>query len=519
MKKIFLIPFLCFNIAFAQDNTIGSVSPQSALEKLKSQNYDEALVDYLNLLNQDPKNELYNYNVGLCYINSIANKAKAIPYFEIATRKEKHEGDTYYYLGRAYQSANRFDDAITSFKKYSDDAKGTQQLINEVPMHVQHCMNAKELMKYPIDVTFQNLGKNINSEFNENCPFAPADETFLIYNTNRPEKNAVKNPNGLYNGSVYLSKIVAGALTKCTLIGSTINAGNTGMEVIGLNGNGTIMLLFNHIKGVTGGMYISYANAKGVFAKPERLDSTINTIGDEFAASISPDGSVIYFASNRKGSIGGKDIYISKKVAEGKWSAPINAGNDINTIYDEDFPSCSPDGKVLYFSSKGHTSMGGYDIFKANISEYSTYFSKPKNVGYPINTSEDDKNLRVSKNGKYCYMASSKNNSLGQNDIYKVTFNDLENDFSVVIGDFKTADNSTFNYSDAFITVNNSANNELVGNYLPNPTNGRFIVILPPGKYQMSVEVPGYTTVNKQIVILDKVSYQAEINMTVELTK
>ena len=163
--------------------------------------------------------------------------------------------------------------------------------------------------------------------------------------------------------------------------------------------------------------------------------------------------------------------------------------------------------------------MGGYDIFKSNIEEGILKFSKPKNIGFPINTTDDDMNFRISKNGKYGYIASSKNGGQGDFDIYRVTFNEVESDYSVVIGEFSAKDNIEINYSDVFISVNDNITKELVGNYLPNPANGRFVVILPPGKYQMIIETPGFKTVTKNIEVFDKVSYQAEINMNIELSK
>ncbi len=128
-------------------------------------------------------------------------------------------------------------------------------------------------------------------------------------------------------------------------------------------------------------------------------------------------------------------------------------------------------------------------------------------------------NFRISKNGKYGYIASAKAGGQGDFDIYRVTFNDVETDYSVVIGEFSTKDNVEINYADVFISVNNNISKELVGNYLPNPANGRFVVILPPGKYQMTIDAPGFKSITKNIEVFDKVSYQAEINMKIELSK
>lgn len=518
-KNLLLLVLICLTTFFyAQEDGLTKVTPELASNKMKVGNYEDALVDYLQLLNEDPRNESYNYNVGVCYLNNNVNKAKAVPYLEIVTRKEKHDPNTEYLLGRAYQYANRFDDAIAAFKKFKQDAKGTVFNLVDADLQIQHCINAKELMKFPVDVVFQNLGANINSEYSDYYPFVTSNESFIVYNTKRPEKNAEKLENGNYGNSIYISKVINGEYKKATPIGAPINAGNSGMEVIGLSENGENILLYMPEGLGKGNIFISKLDAKGIYSKPEKLDAKINSGGDEIAASISSDGNTLYFASNRKGGIGGTDIYICKKVGK-KWSEPKNAGTEINTPYDEDFPNISPNGKILYFSSKGHTSMGGYDIFKSNYNETTNTFSSSRNLGYPINTTDDDMNFRISNNGKYGYIASAKAGGLGDFDIYRVTFNEVENDYSVVIGQFSTNYNVDINYNDVFISVNDNITNELMGNYLPNPANGRFVVILPPGKYQMTIDAPGFKTVTKNIEIFDKVSYQAEINMIISLIK
>lgn len=518
-KQLLLFVLTCFSIVYyAQEVGLTKVTPEAAANKMKMANYEDALVDYLQLLNDDPRNESYTYNVGVCYLNNNTNKGKAVPYLEIVTRKEKHDPNADYLLGRAYQYSNRFDDAVSSFKKFKQEAKGTVFNLVDADLQIQHCINAKELMKFPVDVVFQNLGSNINSEYSDYYPFVTSNESFLVYNTKRPEKNAEKLENGNYNNSIYISRVINGEYMKASPIGAPLNAGNGGMEVIGLSEAGDNILLYQPAGLGKGNIFISKVDAQGMYSKPEKLDAKINSGGDEIAASISSDGNTIFFASNRKGGLGGTDIYICKKVGK-KWSEPKNAGPEVNTPYDEDFPNISPGGKILYFSSKGHTSMGGYDIFKSTYDEANSTFTSPKNIGYPINTTDDDMNFRISKNGKYGYIASAKGGGQGDFDIYRVTFNEVESDYSVVIGAFSTKDNAEINYGDVFITVNDNITRELVGNYLPNPSTGRFVVILPPGKYQMSIDAPGFKTVAKSIEVLDKVSYQAEINMNIELTK
>ncbi len=524
MKQLFLIITLFFcGIVNAQQDKDTKLQAAEIEKKFQAENYEEALEDYLQLLVSDPKNELFNYNVGVCYLNTNINKAKAVPYLEIVTRKEKHNYNADFLLGRAYQYANRFDDAIASFANFKIIGKGSEKNIKDIETEIQHCINAKEIIKFPVDVTFQSLGKNvINSEFADYYPFIPENEGYIVFNSKRPaDKVAIKQENGQYLNCIYISKVINGQFTPAEVLGEPICKGNTGDEVIGMNAKGDILLICKPDYKGAKKIYITKMNPSGAFSKPELLPTAINGEGDEIAACISNDGNSIYFASDRSGGFGGTDIYVCRKVlASGKWVEPKNMGPNINTALDEDFPNISPDGKTLFFSSKGHSSMGGYDIFKATWDESILSFVNAKNLGYPVNTSYDDMNFRISKSGRYGYIASARGGGAGDFDIYRITFNEVELDYTVVIGDIRAKDSiQEIIYREVFITVNDNITGELVGNYICNPANGRSVMILPPGKYVINVEAPGFKNYIKPIEIYDKVSYQSEKSFLIELKK
>jgi hypothetical protein len=209
---------------------------------------------------------------------------------------------------------------------------------------------------------------------------------------------------------------------------------------------------------------------------------------------------------------------MSRKLPNGAWGPAQNMGADINTAFDEDFPNITNDGKALYFSSNGHTSMGGADIFKAEMNEATHQFANPKNVGYPINTTEDNFNFRLSNNGRFGYMAAVREGGLGDLDIYRVTFNDVEPQYSVVKGNVVSADSTQkLNYADVFISVTNSKTQEMVGNYLPNQNTGKYVMVLAPGNYEVSIEANGFQAVTENIAILDKGSYKFEISKDIKL--
>lgn len=519
-----LLLFLAFFLFYNINSLTSQIKEEKNLNhsaefKLKSGNYDEALEDYLQLFKLDQKNLDYNYKLGVCYLNTNINKSKAVPYLENVVRAENHNPNAEFLLGRAYQYANRFDDAITMFNKYKNSGKGTEENIKEVDLSIQHCLNAKELIKFPIDITFQSLGSKINSQNADYYPFVTEDEAFMLYNSKRQiNEKAEKMPNGQYLNSILVSKVINGIYEQSNVIGNPICEGNSGEEVIGMNNKGNVILFSKpNLRGETK-LYLSKQNQLGEYLKPEELSNTINGSGDVIAACINNDGTYIYFASNRKGGFGGTDLYMVNKLPNGKWSEAKNLGSEINTIYDEDFPNLSPDNNTLYFSSKGHSSMGGYDIFKTNFNNEKNTFETCKNLGYPLNTSYDDFNFRISKNGRYGYVSAVRGGSMGDYDIYRVSFNEVELDYTVIIGNMFAADTTKkIDYPSTNISVNDVITNEIVGNYLPNPVTGRFIVILPPGKYNLLVESPGFEDYNKVVEIFDKVSYQSEISAEIKL--
>lgn len=520
MRRFLAIVFMySAGYLFSQAGDIKKLELEADI-KLKAENYEEALEDYLNLLSLDPKNESYNYNIGVCYLNSNINKAKAAPYLENVVSKEKHNPNADFLLGRAYQYGNRYDEAIASFNKFKELAKGNYDNLANVEQEIQYSINAKELTKFPVDVIFQSLGKTINSPFADYYPFVTETENYMVFNSKRPvKKDAQKMDNGQYKNSIFISKVINGQYAEADVIGEPVCEGNSGEEVIGMNAKGDILLIYKSDYKGAGKIYITKMYSNGNFSKPELLPAPINSSGDEIAACVSNDGNTVYFASDRKGGFGGTDIYSCTKLPTGKWGDPRNCGVGVNTPMNEDFPNLSPDGKTLFFSSKGHASMGGYDIFKATYDETMHRFINPRNIGYPVNTSYDDLNFRISKSGKYGYVASVRGSGNGDYDIYRVLFNEADLDYTVLIGQLVARDHLQIEYRDVTISVNDIITKELIGNYFPNPANGRAIIILPPGKYILNVEAAGFKETSLPIEILDKSSYQSEKHLFIELSK
>ena len=512
---IALFPFLL--LGQQEEDNLAKTSLGAAADKLAAGNYEEALTDYLSLHSKDPQNMKINYDIAVCYLNFNGNKTKALPYLEKIVHDPLHDPNAEYLLGRAYQFSLKFDEAEKYFSKFVTRGKGKEDLLKDAANQIQYCINARERVKFPLNVKFENLGNAVNSEFADYYAFIPVDESFIIFNSKRPVETVEKKDNGEYPNVIMISEVRDGKFQEAKKLDLLFPKELKEWEVIGLSANGQALLVYASDGKNPGNIFIAEKDAQGKFNYLNRLDKHINSNAEEIAASINAEGTVIYFTSDRTGGIGGTDIYISRKTPKGVWGEAQNAGKEINTPQNEDFPNISPDGKSLYFSSTGHTSMGGYDIFKASWNEQTNAWENPKNIGFPVNTPMDDYNFRISKNSRYGYISAIRDEGLGDFDNYRIIFNDVEPELTVMYGQILAEDGSQINYPDVFISVTSDKSGELMGNYVPNSNTGKYVVILPPGHYTLTVELFNFKLLTQKLEILDKSSFQAEKEFNLKL--
>lgn len=224
----------------------------------------------------------------------------------------------------------------------------------------------------------------------------------------------------------------------------------------------------------------------------------INSKHHEPSASIAPGGEEIYFTSDRPGGFGGLDIYRIRRLPNGEWSLPLNLGPNVNTAKDEDAPFVHSDGVTLFFSSKGHNTMGGYDIFKAVLTDPDMNgWSTPENMGYPLNTVNDDIYFSLSEDGETGFFSSERVGGLGMQDIYRVEFPGTQLDYIVVRGVVTDASDEPMS---ARIVVSDLAGTEVQGVYNANANTGRYLLVLTPGeRYMLNVEAPGFMTQRSEL--------------------
>jgi tetratricopeptide (TPR) repeat protein len=491
--------------------------PDLAKEHYGHQNYVMALPLYLALVKKEPNNYEYNYRLGICYLNTNNNKKEAVKYFEFCTKQPKADNDAWLFLGQAYHHAMRWDDAITAYTTYK--LKADKAGKDRADLYIQQCSNGKVLIKTPLNVTFEALGKEVNSEFPDYYPFVTQDESMLCFTSRR--KGNVGSPtvemDGYFASDIYFSRSLNGVYGKAKNAGAMVN-GNYDEQCVGLSADGSWMTVYVDNISTAGEIMFSAYNKS--FAKPVAFDGIDNNInsGFETAGSLSPDGSVLFFASERDGGQGGTDLWMVRKLPNGKWSLAQNLGAVVNTEWGEDFPYMAPDGKTLYFSSEGHNSMGGYDLFYTIWDCENNTFTTPKNIGYPINNTENNMSICYTEANRVAYISTVREGGLGDLDIWRVVFNDIQdNYFTLITGQVVVPDPSVA-YADVMISVTRTDTQEEYGSYKPNAKSGKYTLALPPGKYVMTTDAPGCATKIETLIVFD-IGPQGEMSKDVLLTK
>lgn len=488
-----------------------SVDPREAKEHFQRGNYPGAIKTYGYLLKQDPGNVEYNLNIAICYLKLNIDKTLALPHLEKVVKSPEPPVEAHFYHGMALQYSYKFDDAIAAFKKYLNKTGGNDAM--GAKRQIETSENAKVLIKNPLDVTFENLGNTINSEYPDYYPLVPPDESFLVYTTRRKGGLSVMEFDGFYSSDIYYADWNQVQFKNGRSVGSVINT-SYDEQAVGLSADGDQLFIYiDHLKEY-GDIYLSSRSSKS-FGKKEKMGEIINSKEFETSGSISADGEVLLFASRREGGLGGTDLYMTRKLPTGEWAIPQNLGSHINTYLNEDFPYMLPDGKTLYFASQGHSSMGGYDIFSSVWDEKTNTWTKPQNIGYPLNTPEDNMTIYFSQDRHSAYLSATRKEGLGDLDIYRVKFNDL-GDKSTLIK-CKVVSASSSKQIPAFITVTDPETEDLIGSYSPNPVTNRFVIVLPPGEYNFLIESDGHKIIQEKLVLFDHAAYIPELEKEFKL--
>ncbi|RSK51347.1 OmpA family protein [Hymenobacter rigui] len=380
--------------------------------------YEQALPHYLSAQKFNPNNAQLNYKIGDSYLHS-GFKPRALEYLQKAYQLNPDvDPRIHYALGRGLHLNGKWDEAIAEYKRATpaSGTKNTTAFTQDIQKKIRECENGRKLAARPTRVFIDNAGPGVNSPYPEYGPVITADEAVILFTSRRPGGTGdLKDPEtGGFMEDIYTSTRTAkGSWVDARNLGEGVNTEGHDATV-GLSPDGQRLLVYMEDNGGD----LHEANLRGAeWRKPQKLGSRINSKYHESSAAYTPDGRSLYFVTDKEGGLGGRDIY--KVEMEGRGPAQ-NLGSVINTPYGEEGVFLHPDGKTMYFSSEGHNSMGGYDIFKSVFENGK--WSSPENLGWPINTPDDDVFFVISASGRHGYYSSFREDGLGSKDIYQITF-------------------------------------------------------------------------------------------------
>ncbi|MBX2896449.1 MAG: OmpA family protein [Cyclobacteriaceae bacterium] len=379
--------------------------------------------------NFDTTNLKANTEAGIMHIRTI-QKEEGVKYLlRVYRQNPTFRFDLEYQIGLSYQHGLNFDKAIEFFNKYKLKAsyntsyKGKDRVeVKEVTRRLEECANGKEFVASAKPLAITNIGQQINSEFDDYAPVVNADETEMIFTSRRRDGNLnenVSDDNRPFE-DIFVSKREAGSWQPAQNIGTIVNTKHNESN-IALSPNGNTLFIYRDGVG-DGDIFTSTRQPDGTWTKPVPLPGAINSSFRESSITINKDETMLFFASERPGGLGGVDIYSCIKDKKGQWTVVRNLGPGINTEFDDDGPFIDFDGKTLYFSSKGRKGMGGYDIFKATLMNLEKReWTEPENLGYPINTPDDDIFIVGTATPNRFYYSSVRNGGVGYSDIYLIS--------------------------------------------------------------------------------------------------
>lgn len=524
-KAIFLLLALSWvslksSFVYAQDMSFGERFEEANRLDAEGELSQSQLL-WTQLAAMDPANANVNYKAGRAYLNSYSKRNAALPFFEVAVQgkvtgnydpvspaEKKVPVEVYYYYAKALHLNYQLDAAQENYEKFMTLAPAKHFLWLDADLGRKQVDNARYLTKTPVDFEIVSLGPVINSIYPDYSPVISVDENAIFFTSNRfraDSSNAAAKDlsTGFYKDDIYASyKDINGNWQTPELLSiNTLEASAT----INVSVDGQTLYIYKDVGG--NGDIFKTTLVGETWTNPEPMPSVINSSAWEPHLTITPDEQTIYFVSDRKGGLGGRDIYRVKKLPDGNWSQAQNLGATINTSYDEDAVFISPDNKILYFSSEGHSSIGGFDIFYT-LADENGEWKDPINIGYPINTTDDDAFFVTSADGKRAYYSSIRKDGMGEKDIYRISLpTPTEIRVAVLKGKIVPPEGELM--PDDVVVYILEAGKDRPQIFTPRSRDGAFVAILQPCKsYEISYERDGRSLGTDTFSIDCESSYQ-----------
>lgn len=428
---------------FSEPVNVSSKKRALKLARRNSENADFtiAIQRYRELLKADPENVTYNTELGMTFFDSPYQKVMCIPYLEKAIKNGKMEivGELYYPLAVAYRMKGDYNKALEAFGQYLNQLKAYGSylepkeelaLTDEVSREIEICNNAKSLRGGPqFTITKDSIEyfpvtkrfpSPINSIYDEYSPVFTNGDSTIIFTARRKGSTGEKiNWDGKYFEDIFYSDFNGTTWSEPKPFEGEINT--SGHDAVNsISRDKKKLYIYRAVK--NGSIMVAESEGRNKWSEPKPLEGDVNSRAWETSLGVSLHDSVVYFVSDRKGGYGGRDIYMSRKDKNGNWSEGSNLGGNVNTIFEEDAPFLSADGKYLYFASQGHNTMGGFDIYRSE--KVNNEWQVPQNLGEPINTENHDIYLLFSENGEKAWLSSQRitNDTLNDMNLFEISF-------------------------------------------------------------------------------------------------
>ncbi|HKG07131.1 MAG TPA: OmpA family protein [Pedobacter sp.] len=491
MKKLLFLFFLCFavccvDVLYAQTSTVKKAQNnfQKAQGHLKNDQYELAITELGEAVKADP-----TFQYAYLQIADISRRIKAYDASKKAYKSAIALGPDadprmYYGLAEADINTGDYDDALRNIRLFMDKYKGNDtDFLRKAAKYLKDCEYAASAIKNPQKYEPVNLGEGINSVHRDYFPSITADGEKMIFSRNIND-----------NEDFYISVKKEGKWESPVPLSDKINTAkfNEGAQSISADGRYLFFTGCNRPDGMGRcDIYVSHKEGNS-WGEPFNLGAPLNTPYWESQPTISPDGSTLYFVSNRPGGLGGYDIWKSSLKSDGYWSSPQNLGPEINTPYDEHTPFIHADGRTLYFSSDGWPGMGNKDIFLSRLSD-SGKWGVPENLGFPINTYNEETGLIVTPDGTEALFSSNIKGGQGDMDIYKFKMPGDKKPMPITYVKGIVTDKATGNFLEAQVQVVDLKNRRTEYDDFTSAENGEFLAVMPiGGNYAFNVSANGY---------------------------
>ncbi len=509
---IFALFFLISLLSEGQVNSKTQRQFDKALEYFKTQNFPSAIDELNKIIEKSP-----GFQDAYLLLSDIYSE-RNVPELEIENLLEAYnilpKPLINYHLAEAYFSVGDYKNALQQYQTYLHDNTISEKRKSEVSKKIDNCKFAIKAKNNPVNFQPERLSNNINSNFDEYWPVISLDQKKLVFT------RLIKSAGRIPQEDFYFSVLDSGEWNKAIPISEINTSQNEGAEILSADEK---LLFFtacnrNDSKGSCDIYYSRFLDGK--WTKAKNAGDKINTTAWESQPAFSSDNQYLYFSSDRHGGKGGKDIWRVKLNGFNQWGniiwdEPKNLGDSINTPGNEISPFIHPNNQNFYFVSDFHTGMGGYDLFTSNLSSDSI-FSKPVNLGYPVNTQKDEQGLNISADGKSGYFASTRDEKTGL-DIYRFELDESIRPTPVTYVKANIIDAKNQQPIQSLVNLVDISHPEKVRTE-ETDSGGELMVCLPQGTdYAFNVSKEGYLFYSRSFQLSDSKTIREPYIFTIEL--